>query len=96
MSTTANTRNPVAEGQSGIAEEATKHGMDAILYGMNAMMLVPHLLMQANLEAATHTANAMNRRITTQATLWAGIGTFLDLSGRAGSGARVFPASKSS
>ena len=96
MSTSANTRNPVSEGQPGIAEEATKHVMDAILCGMNAMMLVPHLLIQANLQAATHTIDVMNRRIMTQAVLWTGIGNLSDLRGAAGSDARVFPASKSS
>jgi hypothetical protein len=56
MSTSANTRNPVAEGHAGVDVEATNHVTDAIQQEMNAMMVVPHMLMQPNLEAATHTA----------------------------------------
>lgn len=80
MSTSATKRNPAAKRQPGVAEEATKHVMDAILHGLNAMMLVPHMLMQANLQAA----------------LWTGIENLSVVSGAAGSGAREFVPSKSS
>jgi hypothetical protein len=82
MSTSPNARNPAAEGQHGVAE-AAKHVTDAIQQGMSAMMAVPHKLMQANLEAATHAVNVMNRRMKTQAALWNGIGNFSDMSGAA-------------